>query len=409
MANVLVGVGAGIAAYKVPYLVRSLKSAGHTVWVCPTEKSLHFVGEETWQALSGNPILRGPLSVNGTINHVEIARDLDLIVIAPATADLLARLRAGVADDMLTTTMLAADVPAIVAPAMHTNMWINPATVENVATLRRRNFKFVGPVSGALSSGDSGMGRMSEIEDIYRSCCEALETCANQDLLRGTRAVVTAGGTREPIDPVRYIANRSSGQQGIEIAKALASMGAEVLLIAGKCSYPLPSSQNITIKRAFSAVEMEEAVLSSIKDSQILVMTAAVADYRVAEVSDRKLKKEDWGTNPVLKLEQNPDILREVSRSEDRPELVVGFAAETGNQEQVLAFGKRKACAKGVDLLAINAVGEDKGFGDVPNEITVVDGQGEQKLVSKGTKTQVAQQLADLIASCVKNDIQEKE
>lgn len=408
MARILVGVGAGVAAYKVAYLVRRMKSEGHQVWVCPTAKSLGFVGEETWQALSEQPILRGPLGAANQAGHIEVARQADLIVIAPATADLIARIRAGIADDMLTTTILAANVPVVVAPAMHTNMWSNKATADNVATLQERGFVFVGPVEGKLSSGDTGLGRLAEVDDIYEACQSALEANAESDgSMRGVHAIVTAGGTRESLDPVRYLANRSSGKQGIEIAKALARRGAHVDLIAAECSVAMPQDPKIRVTRAFSATEMESAIQQRLEGTQLLVMTAAVADYRAAEVATRKLKKEDLGSDPVIRLRQNPDILREVCAGPNRPKIVVGFAAETGTLAEAVDVGKRKIHDKGADLLAVNVVGDNVGFGNVPNEIVVLDQQGMEIAQAKGSKAQVAARLVAAIAQEFKNDTQE--
>lgn len=400
-ATVVVGVGAGIAAYKVATVVRDLMREGLDVTIVPTPGSLSFVGTATWEALSGHPVHSGVFEAGGA-DHVEIARRAELVLIAPATADLLARLRLGMADDLLTTTVLAATCPVVLAPAMHTAMWEDAATRENVQVLRRRGFTVVDPASGALSSGDSGVGRLPEPEVLTGAVLEALRGGRSTDgerPLRGVRLLVTAGGTREAIDPVRFLGNRSSGRQGCAVAARARELGAEVTLVAANVD-PGLVPDGVQAVPAPSAASMLDAVRARLDTTDVLVMAAAVADFRPVGVSDRKIKKDPATEDaPALTLERTVDILATVTRDPRRPRVVVGFAAETGTPEEVLRLGREKALRKGADLLAVNAVGPGRGFGDVDNTLHLLDRHGEEVGTLSGTKDSLADGLLDRVVA----------
>lgn len=395
--NVVVGVGGGIAAYKIAYVVRGLRRRGHCVTVIPTESSLNFVGLQTWQELSERPVPQRVFHGTGEQSHIEIARNADLIIVAPTTANLLAKFRSGLADDLLTTVFLAANCPKLLIPAMHTQMWANPATQSNVENLRGWGVRVLDPAVGALSSGDTGPGRMPEPEQILAEVDALLAPPAKP--LAGKKVVVTAGGTREPIDPVRYLGNNSSGRQGIELARAAAEMGAHVILAYAGVDVPLPDHPNITNLGAPTASLMFDALKAHVPASDALFMAAAIADYRPVQVSESKLKKSEMGDRSSILLHQNPDLLRTVAKSDWRPPVLVGFAAETGSREQVAELGKIKARQKDADLLAINEVGNGKGFGEVDNQLLVVDAKGIPVAEMFGSKAEVAQQLVSLAFS----------
>ena len=409
--TVVVGVGAGIAAYKAAILVRALMRAGVNVHVVPTPRSLDFVGRTTWEGLSGQPVLTGVADLPGA-DHVELARVAQLIVIAPATADLIARLRSGVADDLLTTSVLAAHCPVLIAPAMHSNMWTNPATQDNVRVLRERGVHVLDPDTGALGSGDSGIGRLADPEAIAEKALalldrgkakDSLYTAAKTEekqVLAGASILITAGGTREPIDPVRFIGNCSSGRQGIEIAKAAFAAGAQVTLLASNIESEMLSEldSRIDVVPAPSSFDVEKAVMSRLKDCDALVMAAAIADFKPEAARKHKIKKDpDSSDAPILHLVRTTDILRSVCVSKDRPKVVLGFAAETGTPEEVLKLGTDKALRKGADLLAVNRVGGGVGFGEVDNEVWLLDSTGRMLLNAKGSKSRVAQALVSAI------------
>lgn len=409
--TVVVGVGAGIAAYKAAILVRALMRAGVNVHVVPTPRSLDFVGRTTWEGLSGQPVLTGVADLPGA-DHVELARVAQLIVIAPATADLIARLRSGVADDLLTTSVLAAHCPVLIAPAMHSNMWTNPATQDNVRVLRERGFYVLDPDTGALGSGDSGIGRLADPEAIAEKALalldqgkakDSLYTAAKTEekqVLVGASILITAGGTREPIDPVRFIGNCSSGRQGIEIAKAAFAAGAQVTLLASNIESEMLSEldSRIDVVPAPSSFDVEKAVMSRLKDYDALVMAAAIADFKPEAARKHKIKKDpDSSDAPILHLVRTTDILRSVCVAQDRPKVVLGFAAETGTPEEVLKLGTDKALRKGADLLAVNRVGGGVGFGEVDNEVWLLDSTGRMLLNAKGSKSRVAQALVSAI------------
>ena len=400
MVFVVVGVTGGIAAYKTVHLVRLLVKEGHEVHVVPTEDAVRFVGLPTWEAISRNPVTTSVHDDVARVRHVALGQAADLVVVAPATANTLAKMATGLADDLLGTTLLATTAPVVVAPAMHTEMWRHPATVANIATLRGRGILMVGPEDGALTGGDSGPGRMSEPEDIFAA---ALAAVAPRRDLEDLRVLVTAGGTREPIDPVRYIGNRSSGKQGIALALAAADRGADVVLVAAHVDEGVLAEASahpqIEVVRAGTAAELSEAVTQAAASAQVVVMAAAVADYRVAEVSEAKLAKEAAGGPGItLHLIENDDILAGLVRSRADGQTVVGFAAETAQAgETALDRGRRKAARKGADLLAVNQVGWEQGFESDRNEITLLDAGGEVVSTAGGTKREVADALWDTV------------
>ena len=389
--TVLIGVGAGIAAYKVAHVVRALRREGVRVLVAPTRDSLHFVGEVTWSELSENPVVTDLFSQDQT-GHIALAKSVDLILVAPATADLIAQIREGRASSLLTATILASSAPKLLVPAMHTGMWENPATQDNISTLVQRGFEILPPESGALSSGDLGKGRLPEPDVIS----DWVLSHMSNGILSGRNVTVTTGGTVEAIDPVRYIANRSTGRQGIEIALAAARLGADVTLVAGNCSVPLPvTNPRIDIVRVESATEMETEVNKTLHAAHALIMTAAVADYRPVDVSAAKLKKTDMGDSPVLSLTQNPDILANICHGSNKPEIVVGFGAETA--ENFRELGSVKARSKGADYLAVNKVGTNTGFGDVENRLVIFDASGQIVAEHLGDKAALAKDVVGLL------------
>ncbi|MFD1719197.1 bifunctional phosphopantothenoylcysteine decarboxylase/phosphopantothenate--cysteine ligase CoaBC [Georgenia deserti] len=399
--RVLLGVTGGIAAYKAAHLLRLLKEAGHDVRVIPTEAALEFVGRATWEALSGQPVRTDVFSGAQDVDHVALGRGADLVIVAPATANLLAEAAAGLADDLLTATLLTARCPVLLAPAMHTEMWLHPATVANVATLRGRGVVVLDPDDGRLTGADSGRGRLPEPEAIASA---ALALVAEQDLA-GRHVVVSAGGTREPLDPVRFLGNRSSGRQGVALAEAAAARGAQVSLVAANVSDGvLPVHPQITVVPVETALELRDAVRGAARDADAVVMAAAVADFRPVEAAGAKIKKRHTDTGPAepepIRLTTNPDILAELATDRPRPgQVVVGFAAETGDGDgDALTHGRAKARRKGADLLAVNEVGDSRGFGDVPNAVTVLDGAGEAVAQAAGTKAEVADALWTQVA-----------
>ena len=391
--RVVLGVGGGIAAYKAVLLLRLLRESGHRVRVVPTDAALRFVGRPTWEALSGEPVTADLFDDVEQVAHVEIGRTADLVVVAPATADLLARAAAGRADDLLTATLLVATCPVLMAPAMHTQMWQHPATVANVATLRARGVHVLDPADGRLTGTDSGPGRLPEPEALLAG---ALALLRPQDLA-GRHVVVSAGGTREPLDPVRYLGNRSSGRQGLALAASAAARGARVTLVAAHVEAPAPATVDVVTVE--TAQQLRDAVLTAAKDADAVVMAAAVADFRPAAPAGAKIKKTPGGAPPVIELVQNPDILAELAADRPRAEqVVVGFAAETGDgAATVLEHGRAKALRKGADLLVVNAVGEGRGFEVATNDVTVLDGAGEVVATAAGTKDEVADAVWDQV------------
>ena len=406
MATVVVGVTGGVAAFKAPIVVRECQRAGHDVYVAATRASLDFVGRSTWEGITSRPVAV-EIAGEGRAEHVELARIADLIIVVPATANSLARLAYGFADDMVSLTVLASDAPVVVAPAMHSNMWVAPATQANVRTLRERGVHVIDPTSGALGSGDSGIGRLPEPEEIARAALEVLSAREQAShVLSGHTVVVTAGGTREPIDPVRFLGNQSSGRQGLAIAAAATRAGASVRVVAANIESALLAAlpSHVKVTRVGSALQMREATIAQAADADALVMTAAVADFRPESTSQLKMKKDPTNEDaPTIRLVRNPDILAEIGHSEARPPLVVGFAAETGTDEEILAYGADKAARKGADFICLNRVGQNVGFGDVPNDIRLLDASGHIAARYVGSKDEVAAGLVGHMASFLDN------
>ena len=406
MATIVVAVTGGVAAFKAPIVVRECQRAGHDVYVAATRASLEFVGRSTWEGITSRPVAVD-IAGEGRAEHVELARIADLIIIVPATANSLAHLAAGFANDMVSLTVLASNAPVVVAPAMHSNMWLAPATQANVRTLRERGVHIIDPTSGALGSGDNGIGRLPDPEEIARKALEVLSHHERvSHVLADRTVVVTAGGTREPIDPVRFLGNQSSGRQGLAIASAAARAGAAVRVIAANIESALlaglPSTVQVT--RVGSALQMREATVSQVIDADALVMAAAVADFRPEAVSQSKMKKDPTNEEaPTIRLVRNPDILAEIGHSEKRPPLVVGFAAETGTEEEILAYGADKAVRKGADFICLNRVGSGIGFGDVANDVRVLDASGHIVGRYVGSKGEVAAGLVGHMASFLDN------
>ncbi|MBB1254449.1 bifunctional phosphopantothenoylcysteine decarboxylase/phosphopantothenate--cysteine ligase CoaBC [Streptomyces sp. OF3] len=400
--RVVLGVGGGIAAYKACELLRRLTESGHDVRVVPTASALHFVGEATWAALSGHPAGTEVWESVQEVPHVRIGQRADLVVVAPATADLLAKAAHGLADDLLTNTLLTARCPVVFAPAMHTEMWEHPATQANVETLRRRGAVVIEPAVGRLTGADTGKGRLPDPEDIFDVCRRTLAGRAGGGTAGGTgragdmtgrHVVVSAGGTREPIDPVRFLGNRSSGRQGYALAATAAARGARVTLVAANTSLPDPAG--VTVVPVGTALQLREAVLKAAADADAVVMAAAVADFRPARYAEGKIKKRDGEEPAPIALVRNPDVLAELSADRPRPgQLVVGFAAET---DQVLANGRAKLARKGCDLLVVNEVGADKTFGSTDNEAIVLAADGTEVPVSHGPKEKLADTVWDLV------------
>ena len=405
--RVVVGVSGGIAAYKACTVVRQLAEAGHEVRVIPTESALRFVGAATFEALSGQPVRTGVFEDIPEVPHVQLGKEADLVVVAPATADLVARAVHGRADDLLTATLLTARCPVMFAPAMHTEMWLHPATVENVATLRRRGAVVLEPACGRLTGTDSGAGRLPEAEEITTLAQLLLE---RHDALRydlaGYRLLVTAGGTREPIDPVRFIGNRSSGKQGYAVARVAAQRGAEVTLIAGHTA-GLIDPAGVNVVHISSAQQLGEAVSKHAPEADVLVMAAAVADFRPAQVAAAKIKKgpDDQDEPPLIKLVRNDDVLAGAVRARAHGQLpnmraIVGFAAETGDANgDVLFHAREKLRRKGCDLLVVNAVGDNRAFEVDNNDGWLLASDGTESALQHGSKTLMASRIVDAIVT----------
>jgi len=373
--RVILGVSGGIAAYKACSLLRLLTESGYDVTVVPTAAALRFVGAATWAALSGKPVSSDVWTAVHEVPHVRLGQHADLVIVAPATADLVARASHGLADDLLTNVLLTARCPVVLAPAMHTEMWEHPATVANVATLRSRGVHVIDPASGRLAGSDTGPGRLPEPEDIFDVCHDILSGGAQGDptggALSGLRVVVSAGGTREPLDPVRFLGNRSSGKQGYALAGVAVARGAKVTLVSANVALPVP--EGVRLVPVSTALELGEAVAEAALDCDVVVMAAAVADYRPAHYHDVKIKKTHLETvpegdqsAPTIALVRNPDVLAALvrSRGSARSPVIVGFAAETGDGEHtVLDLAREKLERKGCDVLVANEVGVDKTFG----------------------------------------------
>ena len=397
--NIVLGVGGGIAAYKVASLVRLLSESGHNVHVVPTAASLNFVGAATWEALSGNEVITDLWDSVAEVPHVKLGQQADLVIIAPATADLLSRAANGSANDVLTNVLLTATCPVVFAPAMHTEMWLNAATQDNVATLRSRGAVVIDPAVGRLTGADTGPGRLPEPEVIVNLALQAV-TGRDQDLA-GKRIVITAGGTREYIDPVRFISNRSSGKQGIALASAAASRGAHVTLIAANITESLPHGVNVV--RVETGRELAQEVFAASRTADVVIMAAAVADYTPAHASVTKLKK-DGGDSLSLELVQTADILHGLAEHRDHggwPKLVVGFAAETGDEKgSVLDYARAKLAKKNCDLLVVNEVGHGLAFGTSDNQVTILSKRGGDEVhVARAPKITIANAILDAVVA----------
>ncbi|MCT9625277.1 bifunctional phosphopantothenoylcysteine decarboxylase/phosphopantothenate--cysteine ligase CoaBC [Pseudarthrobacter sp. SL88] len=396
--RIVLGVGGGIAAYKVASLLRLFTEAGHHVTVIPTEAATRFVGTATWEALSGNPVSNSVFDDVHQVNHVRLGHEADLVVIAPATADLLAKAATGQAGDLLTNTLLMAHGPVLFAPAMHTEMWQHPATRANVETLRGRGAAVLEPASGRLTGSDSGPGRLPEPDAIFDAAMALVHGQTDFQLpLAGKTVTISAGGTREPLDPVRFLGNRSSGKQGVALAVAARNAGATVRLLAAHMEVPPPPG--VDVVNVETALQLREAALAAAVDSDVVIMSAAVADFRPADISDTKIKKRDDTADPVITLVRNPDILQELVERRNQGiagpaaggQLIVGFAAETGDQHgDVLAYAEAKLQRKGCDLLVVNHVGSDKVFGKDTNSVVILARSGSEPQEASGTKADVS-------------------
>ncbi|MDQ0892473.1 bifunctional phosphopantothenoylcysteine decarboxylase/phosphopantothenate--cysteine ligase CoaBC [Agromyces ramosus] len=404
--NIVVGITGGIAAYKAVGVVRALVLAGHDVHVLPTEGALRFVGRPTLEAISRNPVHTELYEGVAEVRHVAIGQAADLIVIAPATANSIAKLAAGLADDLLGNTVLASEAPLVIAPAMHTEMWRHPATQANIETLRARGVTIVGPAIGQLTGADSGPGRMEEPDAIVEAALAragdvaagTYGTGAPAQDLSGRRVVVSAGGTREPLDPVRFLGNRSSGKQGIAIASAARQRGADVTLIAANLEVAEPDGCDI--RRVSTALELRDAVVDAAHGADVVIMAAAVADYRPASVSAGKIKKDRSDAGLTLELVRNPDILAELGHAPHGSTVLVGFAAETEADEgRLLELGRAKLDAKGADLLVVNRVGWHEGFATDENAVVIIGTGGEIVARAHGSKLSVAHAILDVVVA----------
>ena len=392
--NVVVGITGGIAAYKAVSLVRAFVLAGHDVHVVATENALRFVGRPTLEAISRNPVHSDLYEGVAEVRHVAIGQSADLIVVAPATANTVAKLAAGLADDLLGNTILASTAPVVIAPAMHTEMWQNAATVANIELLRERGVTVVGPASGQLTGTDSGPGRMSEPDDILSA---ALAAAAQESRLTGRRILITAGGTREPLDPVRFIGNRSSGKQGVALALAAAARGADVTLVAANLEVSVPAT--VRVIPVGSTLELAQAVEASAPEADVVIMAAAVADYRPESIAETKIKKETQGDVLNLRLVKNPDILASVAAVKRPGQVIIGFAAETEKDDAALLdLARAKVARKGADLLVVNKVGWTEGFGTDENTVLVISRAGDIVGEATGTKRFVADRILDLLS-----------
>jgi phosphopantothenoylcysteine decarboxylase / phosphopantothenate---cysteine ligase len=393
--QVILGVSAGIAAYKACELLRRLTESGHRVRVIPTPDALRFVGEPTWAALSGQPVTTGVWTGVDEVPHVRLGQSADLVVVAPATADLLARAAAGRADDLLTATLLTARCPVLYAPAMHTEMWEHPATQANVALLRERGAVVLDPARGRLTGADSGPGRLPEPAEIFAAAVRLLARgTAGLGLdLAGRRVVVSAGGTREELDPVRFLGNWSSGRQGYAFAETAVARGAKVTLVAANVSLPDPAGSQVI--RVTSARQLHEAMLAESVSADAVVMAAAVADFRPADRQPAKIKKDGSAPAPI-ELARNPDILAELSARRPPGQLVVGFAAET---QLDLAESQAKLARKGCDLLVVNRVGDGLAFGTPDNEAVVLAADGSSTEIARAPKEELADRVWDLVVA----------
>ncbi|AZG44287.1 bifunctional phosphopantothenoylcysteine decarboxylase/phosphopantothenate--cysteine ligase CoaBC [Gordonia insulae] len=407
--RVLVGVGGGIAAYKVCSVIRHFTEAGHEVRVVPTQAALKFIGAATFEALSGNPVSTDVFDDVDQVAHVRLGQGADLVIVAPATADLMARAASGRADDLLTASLLTVRCPVLFVPAMHTEMWEHPATQSNVATLRAHGSTVMTPASGRLTGTDSGPGRLpdpQEIAMIGELLLERPEALPYD--LAGVRVVISAGGTREPLDPVRYLGNRSSGKQGFALARAAAQRGATVTVVAGSTADP-GDPAGVEIVRVANAQHLSDEMTKRAAEADVVIMAAAVADFRPVAVAESKIKKGEAGPAPI-ELTTNPDILRGLveSRAAGRipgHTVIVGFAAETGDETGgVLDHGRAKLRRKGCDLLVVNAVGDGKAFGTEDNTGWLLSASGTETALPLGSKTLMSSRILDEVRVLVPDE-----
>ncbi|WP_131104994.1 bifunctional phosphopantothenoylcysteine decarboxylase/phosphopantothenate--cysteine ligase CoaBC [Ornithinimicrobium sufpigmenti] len=417
--RVVLGVSGGIAAYKAALVLRLLTEAGHEVKVVPTQAALRFVGAPTWEALSGRPVAADVWSDVPSVPHVRLGQQADLVLVAPATADLLARAAHGLADDLLTNTLLTARCPVVLAPAMHTEMWTHPATAANVALLRERGVVVVEPASGRLTGKDTGPGRLPEPEEIVAAALAAVEAGgptragaapagtgpeADRGDLEGRHVVVSAGGTREPLDPVRFLGNRSSGKQGYAVAAAAAGRGARVTLVSANVALPVPPGCEVV--EVETALQLQQAMETAVAGGvDAVVMTSAVADFRPAHYVERKIKKthgEGGESAPTIELVRNPDILAGLvqGRGDASTPYIVGFAAETGDDSgDVVELARAKLARKGCDLLVANEVGVGKTFGQDESTVHLLrPGTDEVPTVGPAGKDRIAEAIWDTVA-----------
>jgi phosphopantothenoylcysteine decarboxylase/phosphopantothenate--cysteine ligase len=393
--RVILGVGGGIAAYKACELLRLFTESGHAVRVVPTEAALRFVGAPTWEALSGQPVTSDVWQDVHQVPHVRIGQAADLVVVAPATADLLARAAHGLANDLLTNTLLTVSCPVLYAPAMHTEMWQHPATQANVALLRERGAFVLDPAVGRLTGADTGPGRLPEPAQIFQTAARILRRVTDRDM-SGLRVVVTAGGTREPIDPVRFLGNRSSGKQGYAFATTALARGAEVTLIAANVTLPDPAGAKLI--RVGSTEELRIATLDAAQGADAVIMSAAPADFRPAEYQEQKIKKSD-GDAPTLRLIANPDIAAELGAAKPTGQVLVAFAAETTEMDAAVESGLAKLRRKRADLMVVNQVGADRTFGSDRNAAVVLDIDGARVTLGDQTKESLADAVWDLVVT----------
>ncbi|MFI6234421.1 bifunctional phosphopantothenoylcysteine decarboxylase/phosphopantothenate--cysteine ligase CoaBC [Micromonospora sp. NPDC050784] len=394
-ASIVLGVGGGIAAYKACELLRLFTESGHRVRVVPTASALRFVGAPTWAALSGQPVADDVWTDVHEVPHVRLGKQADLVVVAPTTTDLLAKAAHGLADDLLTNTLLTARCPVLLAPAMHTEMWEHPATVANVATLRSRGVRVIEPAVGRLTGADTGKGRLPDPAEIFAVAGRLLARgdSAPADLA-GRRVVVTAGGTREPLDPVRFLGNRSSGKQGYAFARAAVARGARVTLIAANVGLADPAG--VDLVRVGTTAELREATVKATVEADAVVMAAAPADFRPATYAPGKIKKSDDGVAPTIELVTNPDIAAELGQRKRPEQVLVVFAAETGDAE---ANGRAKLARKRADLIVVNEVGPDLVFGADTNTVTVIGADGSVSRLPEQAKEAVADAVWDLVVA----------
>jgi phosphopantothenoylcysteine decarboxylase / phosphopantothenate---cysteine ligase len=391
-SRVVLGVAGGVAAYKACELLRLLTESGHHVRVVPTAAALHFVGEATWAALSHQPVATEVFDHADEVPHVTIGQTADLVVVAPATADLMAKAAHGLAGDLLTNTLLTARCPVLLAPAMHTEMWEHPATVANVALLRERGVVVLEPATGRLTGTDTGKGRLPEPSEIFAVCRRLLRPAGPS--LTGRRVVVTAGGTREPLDPVRFLGNRSSGKQGYAFARTAVARGAQTTLISANVSLPDPAG--VTVVRVGTTEELRKATLEAAAGADVVVMAAAPADFRPAEYAPQKIKKAADGSAPVIALVTNPDISAELGERKRDGQVLVAFAAETTD---ALPNARTKLVRKKADLIVVNEVGVDRVFGRETNAVTVLGADGTSVELAEAPKEDIADAVWNLIAA----------